>query len=491
MEKLGEEMADEKQEPNKDAPKIELKDEVIETEHSILMNGVRIDYKAITGTIAIKDEAGKAKASIFFMAYFKQGVEDPATRPLTISFNGGPGSSSVWLHLGVLGPRRVLSGDVGAIAKPPYKLVDNDFSLLDVSDLVFIDPVSTGYSRPANGEEAKQFHGYEQDVESVGNFIRLFVTRYQRWSSPKFLIGESYGTTRAAGLSGYLQEHYGMYLNGLMLISAVLDFQTGSFELGNDLVYVLYLPSYAATAWYHGALAKELQERPLVEFLNEVEAFATHEYLLALMEGDRLQGDALQQMAARIARYTGLSTDYVLRARLRIEHVRFSKELLRAKERTVGRLDTRFTGYDRDAAGEFFEHDPSYSAINGAYGGALNAYVRGELNFASDLPYALLAPIYEKWDYSKFANKYVNVADTLRKAMNANPHLKVYVASGFFDLATPFFATDYTLNHLGVDPDLRKNVAVSYFEAGHMMYVHEPSLIQLKKDLAAFVRGSY
>lgn len=485
-------MAEEKQEASKsgDAPKIEIKDEIVETLHSVVVGGRRIDYKALTGTLALKDETGKAKAAIFFIAYFKQGVDDPATRPLTISFNGGPGSSSVWLHLGVLGPRRVISGDVGALAKPPYRVVDNDFSLLDVSDLVFIDPVSTGYSRAATAEEAKQFHGYEQDVESVGNFIRLFVSRYQRWSSPKFLIGESYGTTRAAGLSGYLQEQHGMYLNGLMLISAVLDFQTGAFELGNDLVYVLYLPTYAATAWYHGALAAELQARPLVEFLNEVEHFATHDYLLALMEGDRLEGDALQNVAQQVARYTGLSAEYVVHSRLRIEHVRFAKQLLRSKERTVGRLDSRFTGYDRDAAGEFFEHDPSFSAIQGPYGGALNAYLRDELNFASDLPYTLISSIHEKWDYSKFANKYVNVADTLRKAMNQNNHLKVYVASGFFDLATPYFATDYTLNHLGVDPNLHKNVAVSYFAAGHMMYVHEPSLVQLKKDLAAFVVNS-
>lgn len=486
-------MAEEKQDASKnsDAPKIELKDEIVETRHSILMGGDRIDYKAVTGTLAIKDEAGKSKASIFFIAYFKQGVEDLATRPLTISFNGGPGSSSVWLHLGVLGPRRVLSGDVGTVAKPPYKLVDNQFSLLDVSDLVFIDPVSTGFSRPATGEEAKQFHGFDQDIESVGNFIRLFVTRYQRWSSPKFLIGESYGTTRAAGLSGYLQERHGMYLNGIMLISAVLDFQTGAFEVGNDLVYALYLPSYAATAWYHSKLPEDLQARPLSEFLEEVEHFAAHDYLLALMEGDRLEGDALQQMAERIARYTGLSTDYVLQTRLRIEHVRFAKQLLRDQQRTIGRLDTRFSGYDRDAAGEFFEYDPSYAAIQGPYGGALNAYVRGELNFVSDLPYELLASLYEKWDYSKFSNKYLHVADTLRKAMNQNPYLKVYVASGFYDMATPFFATDYTLNHLGVDPSLRKNVAVSYFQAGHMMYVHEPSLVQLKKDLAAFVRAAY
>ncbi len=475
--------------PN-DSPTIDLKDEIVETQHSVTVNGRRIDYKAIAGTLAMKSEDGKSKASIFFIAYFKLGVDDVAQRPLTISFNGGPGSSSVWLHLGVLGPRRVLSGDVDSPQKPPYKLVENEFSLLDVSDLVFIDPVSTGYSRPVTAETAKEFHGFQQDVESVGDFIRLFVTRYQRWNSPKFLIGESYGTTRAAGLSGYLQERHSMYLNGLMLISAVLDFQTGAFDPHNDLVHVLYLPTYTATAWYHKQLDPALQNLPLSQVLDEAERFARYDYLQALMDGDALQGDTLKTVAQQVARYTGLSVEYVLRTKLRIEHVRFSKELLRAKDRTVGRLDSRFTGYDLDSAGEHFEHDPSYSAIVGPYASALNAYVRGDLNFSSDLPYEVIAMLWDKWDYSKFQNKYVNVADTLRKAMNQNPFLKVYVASGYYDQATPYYATDYTLNHLGIDPNLRRNISVSYFQAGHMMYVHGPSLAQLKRDLAAFVTSA-
>ena len=240
-------------------PKPELKDEIVETEHSVVINDQTIAYTATTGRMVMKDEEGKPKATIFFIAYTRKNVEDPSRRPLTISFNGGPGSSSVWLHLGLLGPRRVLSGDVDNLLPPPYRLADNDFSLLDVTDLVFVDPVSTGFSRPAPGEEAKQFHGLEQDVESVGEFIRLFVTRYKRWSSPKFLIGESYGTTRASALAGHLQSKYGLYLNGLMLVSVVLNFQTLEFETGNDLPYILYVPAYAATAWYHKRLAPDLQ----------------------------------------------------------------------------------------------------------------------------------------------------------------------------------------------------------------------------------------
>jgi carboxypeptidase C (cathepsin A) len=251
----------------------ELKDEIVETEHTVVINDQIVVYTATTGRMVIKDEEGKSKATIFFIAYTRKNVENPSRRPLTISFNGGPGSSSVWLHLGLLGPRRVVSGDVDSPVPPPYRLTDNEFSLLDVTDLVFVDPVGTGFSRPAPGEEAKQFHGLEQDVESVGEFIRLFVSRYKRWSSPKFLIGESYGTTRASALAGHLQSKYGLYLNGLLLVSVVLNFQTLEFEIGNDLPYILYVPAYAATAWYHKRLAPELQA-DFVLTLKDAEAFA-------------------------------------------------------------------------------------------------------------------------------------------------------------------------------------------------------------------------
>ncbi|MCB0122771.1 MAG: hypothetical protein KDE58_11040, partial [Caldilineaceae bacterium] len=352
-----------------EAAKLELQDQLSVADHEILVHGQPLHYTSTTGTFVIKDEAGKAKSTIFFIAYTKRDVEDQSTRPITFSFNGGPGSSSVWLHLGLLGPRRIDSGDVGNMQPPPYRLLDNDHTLLDVSDLVFIDPVSTGYSRPAPGEEIKQFHGLENDITSVGDFIRLYVTRYKRWSSPKFLIGESYGTTRAAGLSGYLQNRHGLYLNGLMLVSAILNFQTARFNLGNDLPYILFLPTYAATAHYHGQVAEEYRA-DLRGFLAEVADFAANEYTLALMKGDRLAGAERTQIVTKLARYTGLSTDYIESTNLRINIHRFCKELLRKERRTVGRIDSRFQGIDRDASSQTFEHDPSMSAIIGPYAGA-------------------------------------------------------------------------------------------------------------------------
>ncbi|MCB0061485.1 MAG: hypothetical protein KDE19_05205 [Caldilineaceae bacterium] len=474
---------------SKDKPAVaqELQDNLAVTDHEIIIDGQPLRYTSTTGTMVMKDEEGKAKSTIFFIAYTKNNVDDLSNRPLTISFNGGPGSSSVWLHLGLLGPRRVVSGDVGDLKPPPYQLTDNAFTLLSESDLVFIDPVSTGYSRPAPGEEAKQFHGLEKDVESVGDFIRLYVTRYKRWSSPKYLIGESYGTTRAAGLSGYLQNRHGMYLNGLMLISSILNFQTARFNLGNDLPYILFLPTYAATAHYHGQIADEYKA-DLQGFLAEVADFAAGEYTLALMKGDRLAGAEREQITATLARYTGLSTDYLERTNLRINIHRFCKELLRDQRRTVGRIDSRFKGIDRDASSENFEHDPSMTAIMGPYTGTFNDYVRGELAFESDLPYEIMTSLYQTWGYDKHQNQYVNVAETLREAMSKNSALRVIVANGYYDLATPYFATEYTFDHLELDPELRENIQMTYYEAGHMMYIHEESLTQLAEDLRKFVR---
>jgi carboxypeptidase C (cathepsin A) len=477
-------------------------DNLVTTHHTVAIDGQAIAYTVTAGTIVLKEEAEKKgddegasegekpKASIFFIAYTKDGVEDTASRPLTYSFNGGPGSSSVWLHLGVLGPRRVLLDDDGFALPPPYKLVDNEASLLDVTDLVFIDPVSTGFSRPVPGEKAKDFHGYKKDIESVGDFIRLYTSRFQRWLSPKFLVGESYGTTRAAGLSGYLQERHGLWLNGIMLVSSILDFQTAHFDPGNDLPHLLFLPTYTATAWYHQRLPADLQALPLAEVLAQVEAFVMGAYTLALLQGTALPAEQRTAIAGRLARFTGLSQDYVERSDLRIEIFRFVKELLRDQRRTVGRLDSRYTGIDRDAAGEHFEFDPSYAAIQGAYTACFNDYVRGDLQFESDLPYEILKGLYQTWSYKEFENQYVNVAETLRKAISMNPHLRVHVANGYYDLATPYFATTYTFNHLGLDPSLLDNVGMSFYEAGHMMYVHRPSLRKLKAELAGFIAAA-
>ena len=490
-------MSAEEKDQSEDLLPDEPQDQLSITQHSVTIGQQEIHYTVTAGTIVLKEEqekdrksdGEKAKASVFFVAYTLDNTRDTAKRPITFSFNGGPGSSSVWLHLGVLGPRRVETDQQGNLLQPPYQLIENQYSVLDQTDLVFIDPISTGFSRVVQGEEAKQFHGFKKDIESIGNFIRLYTTRYQRWTSPKFLIGESYGTTRAAGLSGYLQERHGLYLNGIMLISSVLDFQTIRFMNGNDLPYILYLPSFTATAWYHNLLDEGLQV-DLHQTLQEVEAFAVGEYTLALMKGTDLPEDERQEITRKLVRYTGLPIDYIERADLRVSIMRFCKELLRNQGKTVGRFDSRFTGLDRDSVGERFEYDPSYTNILGPYTATLNDYLRSQLKFESDLAYEILTDRVHPWNYDPHQNQYVNVTDTLRKAMTTNPYLKVFVASGYYDLATPYMATQYTFNHLGLDKSLQQNVSMSFYEAGHMMYVHQQSLIQLKKDLSSFIQSA-
>ena len=485
-------MSTEAKEDDKE-PKPTPEEKIVETQHSITLNGELIEYTVVTGNILIREEdekeGHKAKASIFFTAYTRTNGADVAERPLTFSFNGGPGSSSVWMHLGLLGPRRVWMDDEGNPPPPPYRMVDNEYSLLDKSDLVFIDPVGTGYSRAVQGEKAKQFFEFKKDISTVGEFIRVYTTRYKRWSSPKYLIGESYGTTRAAGLSGYLQNECGMYLNGLMLISSVLNFQTLRFIPNNDLPPALFLPTFAAAAWYHGKLDAELAA-DLRTTLDEVEAFAEGDYASALMLGDKLSSLKRGEIVDKLARYTGLSTDYIEQTNMRVNIHRFVKELRRDERLTIGRLDARFTGHDADAAGEGHSYDPSYTNIQGVYTSCMNDYVRSELDYENELPYEILsAKVFMPWSYQHFNGTPVDVAKTLRDAMTRNPYLKVFVANGYYDLATPYFATEYTFNHLGLEPDLRKNVSMAYYEAGHMMYVHQPSIAQLKQDLDNFIEG--
>jgi carboxypeptidase C (cathepsin A) len=471
------------------------KDNLIESRHSVKIGGKEIKYTVTTGTMVLKEEVAekdaeveKPRAQIFFIAYTKDGVRDKSKRPVTFSFNGGPGSSSVWLHMGVLGPRRVVLTDEGELPPPPFKLTDNQYSILDDTDLVFIDPMGTGYSRPVEGEKAKDWHGFKKDIESVGDFIRLYVTRYQRWLSPKFLAGESYGTTRAAGLSGYLQERHGMYLNGLMLISAVLDFTTIDFHLNNELPYVLFLPAYAATAWYHGKLNFDV---PLKTLLEEVEQFATGDYTLALFKGDALLPEERAHIAEKLARYTGLSRDFIERSNLRINDQHFFKELLRDRNLTVGRLDSRLLGIDRSGVTATAEYDPLLTTVLGPYTAAFYDYVRTELKYESDVPYEILSEkVAVNWTYSQFENQYLDVAETLRRSMTFNKYLKVFVANGYYDLGTPYFATEYTFNHLNLDPSLRSNIRMGYYDAGHMMYIHMPSLKTMKKDLTQFIKDA-
>lgn len=472
--------------PAKGGDKDKDKDKV--TRHSVTVNGKRLEYEAKAGTLSLKDAAGKVTADIFYVAYTLKGpaAQDKAKRPLTFSFNGGPGSSSVWMHMGLLGPKRVKLRDDGFAVPPPYELVENEFSLLDETDLVFIDPVGTGYSRAAKPEEAKNFYGVNEDARSVGEFIRLYVTTQSRWPSPKFLIGESYGTTRAAALSGELLRSHRMNLNGIMLVSTVLNFQTIWGDSGNDLPYVLYLPSYAATAWYHKKLPADLLKKPLTEVLKEAEAFASGDYNQALLLGTALKPDQRQKVVKQMARLTGLKEAFVDAADLRVPLSRFNAELLREERLVIGRFDSRYTSFVRDPLSNHAERDPSADAVFAAFAGTFNDYVRNDLKFEDDRPYNILAGL-GKWNWDA-ENQFVNVAETLADSMSANPFLKVHVSNGYFDMATPYYASRYTFAHLGVHPELMKNVTEDDYTAGHMMYLNLPDLKKQKEDLARFVR---
>jgi carboxypeptidase C (cathepsin A) len=461
----------------------------VTTHHSILINNQPFEYTATTGRMPLKDDAGNVEAWIFFVAYTRKVEEatDSAARPLMFSFNGGPGSASVWLHLGAVGPKRVRMKDDGDLPPPPYVLEDNALTWLEHTDLVFIDPVGTGYSRPATAELGKKFWSLDGDIASVGDFILKYLTKYKRWLSPLFLVGESYGTTRAAGLSSYLVER-GVAFNGILLVSSILNFQTARFAPGNDLPYVLFLPTYTATAYCHNCLSPELQA-DLNATLKEVEAWALGEYSAALAAGDRLTEAQRADIAAKLARYTGLSEEYCADSDLRIEIFRFCKELLRKQRRTVGRLDSRFKGIDATGVSEHPDYDPSMTAIRPPYTAAFNHYVRADLGYEQELTYHILGGgIHGRWDWNS-DNTYADTGEALRAAMCRNPYMKLFVASGYYDLATPYFATEYTLAHLGLDPELRKNITTSEYRAGHMMYIDVRELARLKSAVAEFIEG--
>lgn len=456
------------------------------TQHVVTIAGQEVAYTATAREMVMKNDFGEKKARVFFVAYTKDNVDDTANRPITFCFNGGPGSSSVWLHLGMLGPKRVKLPDDASSLRPPQRVTDNPFSLLDKTDLVFIDPVSTGYSRPEKGESKKQFHGYDEDLRSVGQFIHDYTTEYGRWASPKFLLGESYGGLRAAGLSGTLQQRYRMYLNGIVLVSAVVDFQTIRFSYDNDLSFALFVPSYTATAWHHKALPPKLQQLPLEKVIAKSERFVMDQYLPALLKGNAIKEEESSAIAKQLARLTGLSRKYVEQSKLRISMWRFGKELLRDRQRTVGRFDSRYLGIDRDHAGEGPNYDPSGAAIFGPFTSAMNDYLHNQLKYRSQRVYEILTDRVRPWSYDGFENRYVNASETLRQAMTQNPHLKIFAACGYYDLATPYYAMKYTRDHLGLDESLQSNFLMNFYEGGHMMYVHEPSLSKLRDDLLQF-----
>lgn len=480
--------------PTREAGPPEPVDDLVTTEHRVRLASGDLAYTVTAGRVVLREErhdegrfeGHRAAAELFVTAYVATG-RDALARPVTFAFNGGPGSSSVWLHLGLLGPRRVSAGDVGALVPPPYALLENPQTLLAHSDLVFIDPVSTGYSRVREGGKPADYHDFRRDLESVAEVIRLWTSREGRWLSPKFLIGESYGTVRAAALADHLQHRYGMFLNGVALISSVLDMGTTRFHEGNDLAYALFLPTYAHLAHYHGQAGAG---RELVEVRAEAEALAAGPYLVALARGSRLSHGERAEIRSRLAALTGLSEGYLERVDLRVEHQRFFRELLRERREVIGRLDGRFIGWEADDGGERPSHDPSYTATQGAYSAAVNHYLRRDLGYANDLPYEVLTDRVQPWGYPEFQGRAVTVAGALAKAMRANPFLKVYVACGYYDGATPYFAAEHTLAHLAIPDHLRANIEVHYYEAGHMMYVHEPSRLAQSADLATFVGGA-
>ncbi|MGH9303342.1 MAG: S10 family peptidase [Acidimicrobiales bacterium] len=467
-------------------------DDVVSTSHQLETLEGTIRYRASAGRLVLREETyeegvfrgQKPKAEVFLVSYVADPVADKE-RPVTFAFNGGPGSSSVWLHLGLLGPRRVEMGDAGSLLGPPYGLVDNAETLLSYSDLVFIDPVSTGYSRVVEGDKAADFHGYQRDLESVGEVIRLWTSRHERWMSPKYLIGESYGTLRAGALADHLQARYGLALNGVILVSSVLNLATGDDEPGgNDLAFVLSLPTFACLAHYHGLGG----DRALVQVRDEAESFALGDYARALLVGKRLSTRERADIIARLAAMTGIDQAWLDRSDLRIESHRFFRELLRSRGLVIGRLDGRFTGWEADAAGERATTDPSYSAIHGPYSAVFNHYVSAELEYKNDLPYEILTDRVHPWSFKEFEGRAVDVAGRLAAAMRANPHLRVQIAAGYYDGATPYFAAEHTVNHLQLPAELRGNVSFRYYEAGHMMYVHEESRLRQSQHLAEFVR---
>lgn len=461
------------------------------TQHKAKIHGSTVKYSVHAGDTHLKDKDGNPTASIFSIAYVREDVDNRATRPLIFVFNGGPGSSSVWMHMGLFGPKRiVLPSDAERVGAPPYPIQNNPESLLDIADLVFIDPVGTGYSIPLGEKTGKDFWGVKEDASALAEFVRVYITKNQRWNSPKYLAGESYGTTRAAAMVKELQEGWGSIdLNGVMLISSILDFQTGDFTDGNDLPYITFLPTYAATAWYHNALDNKSQYASLPAFLAEVRQFALSDYASVLLQGQRASQQDIDSVAAKLHQYTGLSEQYIRQSDLRINEFLFMKELLRDRGEVVGRLDSRYIGVDANKVGATFEADPASYAIDGAYTAALQSYMASDLDTLREEKYQVLSgEVFSNWNWlygnSPRSQGFLAMTPNLSRAMRQNKDFHVFIANGYYDLATPFFATEYSMNHFGIDPE---KVTMKYYEAGHMMYIHQPSMDQLIKDMRAFI----
>lgn len=464
------------------------------TKHSIKIDNKIINYTATVGTMILKNEKDEPIAAFGYTAYIKDGEPDSGKRPITFSYNGGPGSSSMWLHMGIMGPRRVVVNDPMPNGPAPYTIVDNNYTILDLSDVVMMDPIGTGISRATGKSKNSEFWGVDADIKSVSQFIRNYTNENERWNSPKYLLGESYGTFRSAGVADHLQAQMGIALNGIVLVSNVLDIRTLSFNPGDDISYILNLPSYAATAWYHN----KLKSKPtnLTDFLKEVRAFALGEYASMLMKGDQLAASDQDKLINTLSAYTGLSQTYWQRANLRVNQPQFCQELLRDSGLIVGRLDSRYTGTAQNLLSENAFNDPQSSDISPAYSSAFLHYYTTELKVNKDKKYNTsaysLTGFDWDWKHARSAGIFgdavsPNTGPDLVHAMSNNPKLKVLVLNGIYDLATPFGASEYTFDHLGLNPKLKKNISHKYYEAGHMMYTQETSAIQFKKDVAQFI----
>ena len=463
----------------KDSTKNESKPVI--TKKTYVIAGKTMSFTVETGYLAWKDDKNEQKANVFYTAYIKDG-EQEGKRALCFAFNGGPGSSSLWLHLGCIGPKRIVLDDLGNATAPPYELTNNESSWLDLTDIIFIDPVGTGFSRPTKGEKDAQFYGYKNDISSVGEFIRLYLNKQKRWASPKYIVGESYGTSRAAGLSKYLIDQHGIYLNGIVLISTTLDFETFREYDNNDLSFLCYLPSITASSFYHHKLAPGL-ELDLTKSLGKVESFIYNYYANALLKGSLLSQIEKDKIADSLSYYTGLSKAYILKSNLRIPSWRYRKALLNDSSKSIGRFDSRLVIPETDDLDDDCANDASFTKIRGAFSSSINYYLRSELQYNNDLPYNIIGNV-SPWEYAN--GKYLNVMPDLSDAMIQNPDMKVWVASGYFDLATPYFGAKYALNHANIPVSLRKNITTTYYEAGHMMYLYKPCLEQIKKDAIRF-----
>jgi carboxypeptidase C (cathepsin A) len=460
------------------------------TEHTIRIDGQAVPYRATAATMLLSNDKGEPIGNLYYTAYTRTDVKDVSRRPLAFLYNGGPGSASAWLHMGAFGPRRVVTTNAAPTPPPPYQLVDNANSLIDVADLVFIDPIGTGFSRPVGKATGQDFWGVDEDAASLANFITQYVSRNARWNSPKYLIGESYGTTRSAVLVNRLQQREGMDFNGVVLISAVLDFETLLFAPGHDISYVLYLPSYALTAAYHGLIPKPPD---VAAFAAEVRAFAMGPYASALAKGSALPATERAVVIKQLAAYTGLSADYLDKANLRVNLGQFRAELQRTKGDVTGRLDARFSGPVSDLLSEAAEYDPQSTAITGAFTAAINGYLRDELKFDTKERYNVSAGRLE-WNWRREGSRgwqgATYVGTDLAQALRSNPNLRVQIEDGYYDLATPFFAIEYTVDHLGLPQDQLSHVEEKYYEAGHMMYLLEPALARLKTNIAGLITAT-